>query len=140
MGENDQISGKILDAISAQLAAAGIDLNSVCSGKAGEIKVKAICVVPDLGDSVKEMADSPRDQVVMARVDQQSAAALDCWVESGSVKSRSEAAALFIREGLKVHSRELGELEDALREVDNAKRKLRDKARHVIGSEGEDNE
>lgn len=140
MDEKDQISGKILEAISSQLAALGIDLNAMCSAGAGEIKVKAICVVPDLGDSVKEMADSPRDQVVMVRVDQQSAAALDCWVESGSVKSRSEAAALFIREGLKVHSRELSELEDALREVDNAKRKLRDKARHVIGSEGEGNE
>ncbi len=140
MGENGGISDQILKAIGAQLAAVGIDLDSLCSAGAGEIKVKAICVVPDLGDSVKEMADSPRDQVVMVRVDQQSAAALDCWVESGSVKSRSEAAALFIREGLKVHSRELSELEDALREVDNAKRKLRDKARHVIGSEGEGDE
>ena len=140
MGENSGISDQLLKAISAQLATAGIDLNSLCSAGAGEIKVKAICVVPDLGDSVKEMADSPRDQVVMVRVDQQSAAALDCWVESGSVKSRSEAAALFIREGLKVHSRELSELEDALREVDNAKRKLRDKARQVIGSEGEGDE
>lgn len=140
MSENSGISDQILKAISAQLAAVGIDLNSLCSAGSGEIKVKAICVVPDLGDSVKEMADSPRDQVVMVRVDQQSAAALDCWVESGSVKSRSEAAALFIREGLKVHSRELSELEDALREVDNAKRKLRDKARHVIGSEGEGDE
>ncbi len=140
MDENDQISGRILEAISAQLAAAGIDLNSLCSAEGQDIKVKAICVVPDLGDSVREMADSPRDQVVMVRVDQQSATALDCWVESGSVKSRSEAAALFIREGLKVHSRELSELEDALREVEKAKRKLRDKARHVIGSEGQDNE
>lgn len=140
MAKNSGMSDQILDTIKDQLASAGIDLNSICSAGGGEIKVKAICVVPDLGDSVKEMADSPRDQVVMVRVDQQSAAALDCWVESGSVKSRSEAAALFIREGLKVHSRELGELEDALREVDNAKRKLRDKARHVIGSEGEGNE
>ncbi len=140
MGENGGFSHKVLEAISAQLAAAGIDLNSLCSAEGQDIKFKAICVVPDLGDSVKEMADSPRDQVVMVRVDQQSAAALDCWVESGSVKSRSEAAALFIREGLKVHSRELSELEDALKEVDNAKRKLRDKARHVIGSEGQDNE
>lgn len=52
-----------------------------------------------------------------------------------SVRSRSEAAALFIREGLKVRAEELERLRDALREVEDAKRRLREKARGVLGDD-----
>ncbi len=49
------------------------------------------------------------------------------------MRSRSEAAALFIREGLKVRAEELARMEDALREVHAAKQRLADKAKEVFG-------
>jgi hypothetical protein len=67
------------------------------------------------------------------RVDKETLRELDAWVETDAVKSRSEAAALFIREGLNVRSSELGELKDALDTVAKAKARLRDAARSVFG-------
>ncbi len=100
-------------------------------------KVKVVCVAPDLQDSVKEMGASSRDQVVMVRVDGETAKTLDAWVATGAVKSRSEAAALFIREGLKVRASELDKLKDALNEVEEAKQRLQREAREVFGREEE---
>jgi Arc/MetJ-type ribon-helix-helix transcriptional regulator len=93
-----------------------------------------------LSDSLKEMGKSPRDQVLMVRVDEDTTKKLDAWVETGAFKSRSEAAALFIREGLKVHARELNELEEALQGVEVAKDKLKEKAQEVFrtGTESSD--
>lgn len=96
-------------------------------------RVKVVCMAPDLKDSVKEMGESSRDQVVMVRVDGETAKTLDAWVATGAVKSRSEAAALFIREGLKVRASELDKLKDALGEVEEAKQRLRREAREVFG-------
>ena len=50
-----------------------------------------------------------------------------------AVRSRSEAAALFIREGLNIRSSEFGEMKDALDEVARAKERLREAARGVFG-------
>ena len=99
-------------------------------------KVKVVFVSPDLAESVEELGRSPRDQVLMVRVDEQTMAALDAWVATGAVKSRSEAAALFIKEGLGVRADELGELEEALRDVESARERLRRKAREVFGGRG----
>jgi Arc/MetJ-type ribon-helix-helix transcriptional regulator len=85
--------------------------------------------------SLRELDGVTRDQVVMVRVDEQTSRTLDAWVETGAVRSRSEAAALFIREGLKVRAEELERLRDALREVEDAKRRLREKARGVLGDD-----
>jgi len=100
-------------------------------------KFKVVCVSPDLKDSVDEMAKSQRDNVVMVRVDEETRNKLDAWVEAGAVKSRSEAAALFIREGLKVRRAELEELEESLRDLQTAKQRVREKAREVFGDRGE---
>ena len=54
------------------------------------------------------------------------------------LKSRSEAAALFIREGLQVRGDELAELEEALQKVEKAKQGLRDKAKTVFGDQQSD--
>ena len=70
----------------------------------------------------------------MVRVDDDTVNALDAWVEAGAVKSRSAAAALFIREGLKVRDPELQELKDALTDVDGARQRLREKAEAVLGA------
>jgi len=91
-----------------------------------------ICMPFGLSTALQEMEQRPRDNVVMVRVDDETKKDLDAWIESGAVKSRSEAAALFIREGLKVRAKELGELEEALREVEQAKDRLRQKARSVL--------
>ena len=101
-------------------------------------RVKVVCVTPGLKESVDEMGKSPRDQVVMVRVDSETSEALDAWVETGAVKSRSEAAALFIREGLQVRADELERLKGALDEVEAAKERLRQQARHVFGGEDEE--
>ena len=94
---------------------------------------KFVCISPDLTDSVEEMASSQREHVVMVRVDDETQSKLDLWVETGAVKSRSEAAALFIREGLKVRQAELEQLEESLHDLDKAKQRVRDKAREVFG-------
>jgi len=56
-------------------------------------------------------------------------------VETGAVKSRSEAAALFIKEGLRVRATELSELGESLREVEEARDRLRKRVREVLGED-----
>lgn len=109
----------------------GFDVFGDCEGP----RVKVVCVAPDLQESVEEMGRQQRDQVVMVRVDAETLASLDAWVATGAVKSRSEAAALFIGEGLKVRADELAQLSDALREVREAQERLRNRAREVFGQE-----
>ena len=111
----------------------GLDAEAIGCTQGDGGKIKVVCVSPGLQDSVTEIGKSTRDQVVMVRVDDETCRALDAWVESGAVKSRSEAAAVFIREGLKVRESELAQLQDALRDVDEARKRLRDKAREVFG-------
>jgi Arc/MetJ-type ribon-helix-helix transcriptional regulator len=113
----------------------GIDLSGlVCCDDLGD-PLRVVCVKTNVGDVLDEMGKAKRDQVVMVRVDAETAEQLDAWVETGAVKSRSEAAALFIREGLKVRSGELNDLEDAIQKVDEAKQKLRERVREVLGTD-----
>lgn len=121
-------------------AGIGVDLGANCttwSWPRKSKRVKVVCVTPGLKDSVDEMGKSPRDQVVMVRVDTETSAALDAWVETGAVKSRSEAAALFIREGLRVRADELERLRGALADVEEARERLRRQAREVFGDEAD---
>ena len=131
----------VIDAVRRQLREKGIDFDLCgcgCEGSpdgapgATKPQVKVVCVAPDLGQSVREMGEEARDQVVMVRVDAETARTLDAWVETGAVKSRSEAAALFIREGLKIRASELDRLKDALAGVEEAKDRLRREARDVF--------
>lgn len=104
-----------------------------CAGGEGG-KVKIVCVTPDLRQSVDELGQTPREHVVMVRVDEATRSDLDAWVATGAVKSRSEAAALFIKEGLRVRSDELERLRDALRELEQARAKVQEQAREIFGS------
>ncbi len=139
---------EILNSVREQLAKAGIEFESCCApgegksrddeagsdaGSSERSKVKVVCVAPDLQQAVEELCSCSRDHVVMVRVDQETAAKLDTWVETGAVKSRSEAAALFIREGLKVRASELEGLNDALRSYEEAKVRLQREARDAFG-------
>ncbi|MFQ6105387.1 MAG: hypothetical protein ACE5OP_14020 [Candidatus Glassbacteria bacterium] len=116
-----------------ELKERGIELESLCCGAGDLSEMKMVCVAPNLKTSVQEIGKATRDQVVMVRIDEETSKALDAWVETGAVKSRSEAAALFINEGLKIRSSELEKLKDALKDVDEAKKRLREKARDIFG-------
>lgn len=121
--------------IEQEIGGLGEELRDVFE-RVGE-RFRFVCVSPDLKDSVDEMARAQREHVVMVRVDEVTRAKLDAWVETGAVKSRSEAAALFIREGLGVRQAELEKLEEALRDLERAKERVRSKAREVFGGDGD---
>ncbi len=130
----------ILEPLRKELAGLGIDFDTICrcagdQSGSGKPKVKVVCVASNLQESMAEMGESARDQVVMVRVDAETAKTLDAWVETGAVKSRSEAAALFIREGLKVRASELDTLNEALSDVRAARDRLRRQAREAFGME-----
>ena len=145
MGSDDKRgtrTGNFWETLQNKLESLGVDLENSMGGigiSLHELEdrladgIKVVFVTPDLGESVREMGENPRDHTVMVRVDEETQRKLDAWVETGAVKSRSEAAALFIREGLHVRSEELAELEDALASVDRAKQRLRAKAKTVFG-------
>ena len=135
---NIDLSG-LWEKVQSRLQERGIDIEfpegfDLFSDENGP-RVKVVCVAPDLKESVEEMGRQHRDQVDMVRIDAETLKSLDAWVAIGAVKSRSEAAALFIREGLKVRSDELEKLRDALREVQEAQERLKNKAQEIFGSE-----
>jgi hypothetical protein len=96
-----------------------------------------MCLTGDMKTTVAEMGRAARDQVVMVRIDEETLEKLDLWIETGAVKSRSEAAALFISEGIKVRSGELEQLREAIDDVNDAKQRLEERARQVIGDNGD---
>ena len=119
--------------VSKALGEHGIDFRVGVGGEGDLEDCTVLCLAGDMKTTVAEMGRKPRDQVVMVRIDEETKTALDDWVETGAVKSRSEAAALFMREGIKVRSGELAQLREALDEVGRAKQRLEEKARQVIG-------
>ncbi len=66
-------------------------------------------------------------------MDEETAGKLDDWVETGALKSRSEAAAVFIKIGLNVNDESLRSVADALREVEAAKQKVAERMNEVFG-------
>ncbi len=120
------------ETIQAQLLQQGVDLQALCKEGADPSNIKMVCIAPDLTESMQELGETTRDQVVMVRLDEAATKSLDAWVEAGAVKSRSQAAALFIREGLKVRVPELDQLKDALGDVEKAKQLLREKAEKIF--------
>ena len=130
----------LIDSIIETIESLGVEIGDQVEASLRDIKGdwKVVTITPDLGESVREMGESPRDHTVMVRVDENTSKRLDAWVEIGAVKSRSEAAALFIREGLQVRADELAELEEALQKVEKAKQNLRNKARTVFGERSSD--
>ena len=131
--------GGLWERIQSRLKEKGIDIDlpegfDICGDPCNWPRMKVVCVTPDLKESVEEMGRKQRDHVVMVRIDAETLESLDAWVATGAVKSRSEAAALFIREGLKVRSDELEQLRDALREVQEAQERLKNRAKEIFGS------
>jgi len=130
---NDTRVDEVWQAVRKQIEAQGVDLGGLTCEGAASPQVKVVCVDASMRNSLDAIGLVPRDQVVMVRVDSETVQKLDAWVESGAVKSRSEAAALFIREGLRLREAELDELAGAIEKVDAAKDSLRRKARKVLG-------
>ncbi len=130
---------ELWEKVQKELSQCGVDLSNICADAADASKIRVVCIAPDLTKSVEALGRTSRDQVVMVRLDQDMTKKLDAWVETAAVRSRSEAAALFIREGLQVRARELEQLEDSLKGVEKARKKLRKKAREVLGRELEEN-
>ena len=129
--QSEQSEKGFWETIQERLKVEGLDMEALCGGPAvGALKL--VCVPSSLRDSVEKTGASPRDQVLMVRVGGDTMTTLDSWVQTGAVKSRSEAAAVFIREGLKVREQELQELEGALADVESAKERLRKKAKQVL--------
>ncbi len=123
---------EILKKVSGELKNIGIHLDGM-DLDSDNPKVKVVCAVPDLKESVDEMGQNKRGETVMVRINEKISDDLDAWVETGYFKSRSEAAALFLLEGLKMRSSELDKLKDALNQVQKAREALRDKAKDIFG-------
>lgn len=124
---------RMWDKIRNQLKEKGIEVDTICCDSKVGPSMKVVCVAPGMEDCLEEMGQETRDKVVMVRLDETTTKTLDKWVEAGVVRSRSEAAALFIREGLKLRSKELEKLDEALHDVEKARARLRDQAREVLG-------
>ena len=135
MREQTAESADMWSIIRDQLESCGVDLEALgCFGQDGtSMKMKVVCIADDLRSSLDALGKSARDQVLMVRVDKDTVEELDAWVETGAMKSRSAAAAFFIREGLQVRSSEFGELKSAVDAVAEAKARLRNAARDVFG-------
>lgn len=128
----------VIRAIRDQLSDAGISPDAATPAIVDAGPVKVVCISGHLGDSLEAMNARPRDQVVMVRVGGEIVEDLDAWVETGAVKSRSEAAALFIQEGLRLRSAELDRLRTAIGGVREAKERLREEATRVLGGRADE--
>jgi tyrosyl-tRNA synthetase len=112
------------------LEALGIDVDALLAGGEG---TRVVVVQAGMEDAVKTLSSGSRDQVVMTRINLETAQALDSWVDAGIAKSRSEAAALFLQEGLKIREPELQELSGALRTLESAREAVKAKAKTLMG-------
>jgi hypothetical protein len=123
--------------ISKTLKDHGIDFRIGLAGDDDLANCTVMCLTGDMKTTVAEMGRTARDQVVMVRIDEDTSETLDLWIATGAVKSRSEAAALFISEGIKVRSGELEQLREAIEDVNDAKQRLEERARQVIGDDSD---
>jgi Arc/MetJ-type ribon-helix-helix transcriptional regulator len=72
-----------------------------------------------------ESALSARDHVVMVRVNDESLKKLDSLVQSGIFKSRSEAAAFLISEGVKAQDALFRRISEKITEIERLRSELR---------------
>src|ERR1041384_8027204 len=72
-----------------------------------------------------ESALSARDHVVMVRVNDDSLKSLDALVQSGIFKSRSEAAAFLISEGVKAQSTLFERISQRIAEIERLRSELK---------------
>jgi Arc/MetJ-type ribon-helix-helix transcriptional regulator len=90
--------------------------------KTGEAINKA---TESIGKAI-ESALSARDHVVMVRVNDESLRGLDALIQSGIFKSRSEAAAFLISEGMKAQSPLFDRIKERISEIERLRSELKD--------------
>lgn len=73
-----------------------------------------------------ESALAARDHVVMVRVNDESLKQLDALVQSGIFKSRSEAAAFLISEGIKAQEALFSRISERIKEIERLRSELKD--------------
>jgi phage host-nuclease inhibitor protein Gam len=97
------------------------------SFKLSDLQEKMTKVVAGVGTHIDEAFSTLKDRtnVVMVRVDQDTAAALDALVEAGVAKSRSQSAAFLLREGIKAQSDLFGKISAKISEIQRLKDELR---------------
>jgi Arc/MetJ-type ribon-helix-helix transcriptional regulator len=117
-----------LEKLAEKLGKIGVDFEAIYGDD-----MKVVCV-SNIGQSLKDLSEVAKEHVVMVRVDEDTLRKLDSWIEAGVVKSRSEAALLFIREGLQARQSELNEMEAALADLEAAKAKLHERAQSLFGA------
>jgi Arc/MetJ-type ribon-helix-helix transcriptional regulator len=89
--------------------------------KTGEALNKA---TESIGKAI-ESALAARDHVVMVRVNDDSLKSLDSLVQSGIFKSRSEAAAFLISEGVKAQAVLFGRISERIAEIERLRAELK---------------
>ena len=110
-GKRTRVFKVELDRIAEQLEEAGVT---------GVQKSTLAAMFEDSGDTV-ESVRGKRTNVVMVRVSQDSLDRLDDLVECGLTRSRSEAAAFLIGEGVKARKDLFGKIAEQTRVIRQAK-------------------
>jgi Arc/MetJ-type ribon-helix-helix transcriptional regulator len=87
--------------------------------------------VPDTFSKAVERAINVRDTTVLLRLGDEASDKLDTLVSAGVFKSRAEAAAFLVEEGIKSQSALFQRIQDKLTEIE----KLRDELRSSISPE-----
>jgi Arc/MetJ-type ribon-helix-helix transcriptional regulator len=83
-----------------------------------------------VGESIRDALEG-RDNVVAVRVNDDSLTAIDALVEAGLFKTRSEAAAFLIHEGIRAKADILQRVQDTVGRIT----KLREELKNILGSE-----
>jgi Arc/MetJ-type ribon-helix-helix transcriptional regulator len=90
--------------------------------KTGEVINKA---TESIGKAI-ESALQARDHVVMVRVNDEALRGLDALIQSGIFKSRSEAAAFLISEGMKAQAALFQRIGERINEIERLRSELKD--------------
>jgi Arc/MetJ-type ribon-helix-helix transcriptional regulator len=90
--------------------------------KTGEVFNRA---TESIGKAI-DSALSARDHVVMVRVNDDSLKSLDALVQTGIFKSRSEAAAFLISEGIKAQAPLFESISERIKEIERLRTELKD--------------
>jgi len=103
--------------------------------KLSDLHDKVTNAVAGVGSTLDAAFSTLKDRtnVVMVRVDQDTAVALDALVEAGVAKSRSQSAAFLLREGIKAQSELFGKINAKIQEI----QKLKEDLRNSLGIETE---
>lgn len=86
--------------------------------------------VPETINKAVERALNVRDATVLLRVSESVADSIDRLVTSGVFKSRAEAAAFLVEEGIKAQAPLFARIQAKMEEIE----RLRDELRHSIGT------